>query len=241
MRGIEAAWLILLVDFKWDWSLPRSMAIFYPTSLKTNSSSSFSTRSDPRQIFFGLAPWWVVNMADKKILKPTDEKLLEYYSSWALSRGASGRRALEGVVTRVSTASAQFVFEEDRCFLCNHVFFFCLKIKNTVSKNYVEDVDSGVSATWARWHTARGARQLLDHFWVFHHLPIQVWSYCCKSNECADGLGLLCCPLSRSGSKGCWWAGVPLLGPWGTSTQSRHSKPSTQTDVVAGCECKAGE
>ncbi|XP_068090873.1 large ribosomal subunit protein uL15m [Hyperolius riggenbachi] len=38
-------------------------------------------RKDPRQIFFGLAPGWVVNMPEKKILKPTDERLLEYYSS----------------------------------------------------------------------------------------------------------------------------------------------------------------
>ncbi|KAM9308725.1 large ribosomal subunit protein uL15m [Gastrophryne carolinensis] len=38
-------------------------------------------RKDPRQIFYGLAPGWVVNMAEKKILKPTDEQLLAYYSS----------------------------------------------------------------------------------------------------------------------------------------------------------------
>lgn len=38
-------------------------------------------RKDPRQIFFGLSPGWVVNMADKKILKPTDDKLLRYYGS----------------------------------------------------------------------------------------------------------------------------------------------------------------
>lgn len=38
-------------------------------------------RKDPRQIFFGLSPGWVVNMADKKILKPTDEKVLHYYRS----------------------------------------------------------------------------------------------------------------------------------------------------------------
>ncbi|XP_077094062.1 large ribosomal subunit protein uL15m [Siphateles boraxobius] len=38
-------------------------------------------RKDPRQIFFGLSPGWVVNMADKKILKPTDDKVLRYYGS----------------------------------------------------------------------------------------------------------------------------------------------------------------
>ncbi|XP_059900619.1 large ribosomal subunit protein uL15m [Gadus macrocephalus] len=40
-----------------------------------------SSRKDPRQIFFGLSPGWVVNMADRKILKPTDEKLVQYYGS----------------------------------------------------------------------------------------------------------------------------------------------------------------
>ncbi|XP_056128319.1 39S ribosomal protein L15, mitochondrial [Rhinichthys klamathensis goyatoka] len=38
-------------------------------------------RKDPRQIFFGLAPGWVVNMADRKILKPTDDRVLRYYGS----------------------------------------------------------------------------------------------------------------------------------------------------------------
>ncbi|XP_037135711.1 39S ribosomal protein L15, mitochondrial [Syngnathus acus] len=40
-----------------------------------------AARKDVRQIFFGLAPGWIVNMAEKKILKPTDEKLLKYYAS----------------------------------------------------------------------------------------------------------------------------------------------------------------
>lgn len=38
-------------------------------------------RKNPRHIFFGLSPGWVVNMADKKILKPTDDKVLQYYGS----------------------------------------------------------------------------------------------------------------------------------------------------------------
>ncbi|GAA6106217.1 39S ribosomal protein L15, mitochondrial [Tachysurus ichikawai] len=38
-------------------------------------------RKDPRQIFFGLSPGWVVNLAEKKILKPTDKDVLKYYSS----------------------------------------------------------------------------------------------------------------------------------------------------------------
>nr|SVE84165.1 EOG090X03LH [Daphnia pulex] len=38
-------------------------------------------RKDPRQIFYGLNPGWVVNLKDKKIFEPEDEKLLEYYKT----------------------------------------------------------------------------------------------------------------------------------------------------------------
>lgn len=38
-------------------------------------------RKDPRQVFFGLEPGWVVNLRDKEILKPTDEELIEYYKN----------------------------------------------------------------------------------------------------------------------------------------------------------------
>lgn len=38
-------------------------------------------RKDPRQIFYGLHPGWVVNLKDKVILKPEDNELLEYYAS----------------------------------------------------------------------------------------------------------------------------------------------------------------
>ncbi|XP_049815117.1 39S ribosomal protein L15, mitochondrial [Schistocerca nitens] len=43
--------------------------------------SMFCMRKDPRQIFFGLEPGWVVNLPDKVILKPTDEQLKEFYKS----------------------------------------------------------------------------------------------------------------------------------------------------------------
>jgi len=36
-------------------------------------------RKDPRQVFYGLEPGWVVSMRDKCVLKPKDGKLLEYY------------------------------------------------------------------------------------------------------------------------------------------------------------------
>lgn len=41
----------------------------------------FMERKDPRQIFYGLEPGWVVNLREKSILKPKDEELLEYYKS----------------------------------------------------------------------------------------------------------------------------------------------------------------
>lgn len=38
-------------------------------------------RKDPRQIFFGLNPGWVVSLKDKAILKPKEEELLQHYAS----------------------------------------------------------------------------------------------------------------------------------------------------------------
>lgn len=38
-------------------------------------------RKDPRQVFFGLEPGWVVNLKDSTILKPKDEDLVQYYTS----------------------------------------------------------------------------------------------------------------------------------------------------------------
>ncbi|XP_055329172.1 39S ribosomal protein L15, mitochondrial-like [Paramacrobiotus metropolitanus] len=38
-------------------------------------------RKDPRQVFYGLEPGWVVNLTDKVVLKPTDELLRTYYQS----------------------------------------------------------------------------------------------------------------------------------------------------------------
>lgn len=38
-------------------------------------------RKDPRQLFYGLQPGWVVSLKDKVILKPKAEYLKEYYAS----------------------------------------------------------------------------------------------------------------------------------------------------------------
>ncbi|XP_014672732.1 PREDICTED: 39S ribosomal protein L15, mitochondrial-like [Priapulus caudatus] len=40
-----------------------------------------TTDKDPRQVFRGLEPGWIVNMADKVVLKPTDDKWQHYYRS----------------------------------------------------------------------------------------------------------------------------------------------------------------
>lgn len=62
--------------------LAKKYGYTLPDITKDELFKMLSMRKDPRQIFFGLAPGWIVNMADKKILKPTDERLLKYYSSW---------------------------------------------------------------------------------------------------------------------------------------------------------------
>lgn len=38
-------------------------------------------RKDPRQLFYGLHPGWVVNLKDKLILKPKSDYLKEFYAS----------------------------------------------------------------------------------------------------------------------------------------------------------------
>ncbi|XP_072267301.1 large ribosomal subunit protein uL15m [Pyxicephalus adspersus] len=61
--------------------LAQKYGYFLPDITKDELYEMLCQRKDPRQIFFGLSPGWVVNMAEKKILKPTDERLLAYYSS----------------------------------------------------------------------------------------------------------------------------------------------------------------
>lgn len=38
-------------------------------------------RKDPRQIWYGLEPGWVVNTKDEVILKPADQEYVEYYKA----------------------------------------------------------------------------------------------------------------------------------------------------------------
>lgn len=41
----------------------------------------FAMRKDPRQIWHGLEPGWVVNMKDRLVLKPTGKEWVDYYQS----------------------------------------------------------------------------------------------------------------------------------------------------------------
>lgn len=62
-------------------ALAQKYGYILPDISKDELYHMLAMRKDIRQIFFGLSPGWVVNMPEKKILKPTDEKLLKYYSS----------------------------------------------------------------------------------------------------------------------------------------------------------------
>ncbi|XP_030746798.1 39S ribosomal protein L15, mitochondrial [Sitophilus oryzae] len=63
----------LVLAQKYGYNLPK---------IENDSEYDMLTeRKDPRQIFYGLHPGWVVNLRDKIILKPKDEELLEYYAS----------------------------------------------------------------------------------------------------------------------------------------------------------------
>ncbi|XP_067836101.1 large ribosomal subunit protein uL15m [Heptranchias perlo] len=61
--------------------LAKKYGYILPDITKDELCSMLTMRKDPRQIFFGLAPGWVVNLPEKKILKPIDEELCNYYSS----------------------------------------------------------------------------------------------------------------------------------------------------------------
>lgn len=52
-----------------------------PDLSESDKLSLLLKRKDPRQIFFGLQPGWIVNLTEKKILKPKAAYLQEYYNS----------------------------------------------------------------------------------------------------------------------------------------------------------------
>ncbi|XP_063062142.1 large ribosomal subunit protein uL15m [Engraulis encrasicolus] len=62
-------------------ALAEKYGYVLPDLSKDELCKMLAMRKGVRQIFYGLSPGWIVNMAEKKILKPTDEKLLQYYSA----------------------------------------------------------------------------------------------------------------------------------------------------------------
>lgn len=63
----------LILSQKYGYTLP---------SLSESPHKELLTqRKDPRQVFYGLEPGWLVSLADKVILKPKDPELKKYYSS----------------------------------------------------------------------------------------------------------------------------------------------------------------
>jgi len=53
----------------------------YGYELVDNDDEFLKESKDPRQIFYGLHPGWVVNLADKVIYKPADPDLVEMYKN----------------------------------------------------------------------------------------------------------------------------------------------------------------
>ena len=55
---------------------------YEPPNYDANEQNElFQMRKDPRQIYFGLSPGWIVCMKDKCIIKPKDAEYEEYYQS----------------------------------------------------------------------------------------------------------------------------------------------------------------
>ncbi|CAF0777499.1 unnamed protein product [Didymodactylos carnosus] len=63
--------------------LAQKFGYTIPDISKTNPSlyNMLRLRKDPRQIFYGLEPGWVINLKDKSIHKPKDEKYEKFYHS----------------------------------------------------------------------------------------------------------------------------------------------------------------
>ena len=51
----------------------------YGYEVKEVTEEMLKMTKDPRQVFYGLEPGWVVNLKDKVIYKPVDRELDQYY------------------------------------------------------------------------------------------------------------------------------------------------------------------
>ncbi|XP_035208650.1 39S ribosomal protein L15, mitochondrial-like, partial [Stegodyphus dumicola] len=62
-------------------ALAQKYGYILPDISKDPEFEMLTTRKDPRQVFFGLEPGWLINLKDSTILRPTDEVLKAYYKS----------------------------------------------------------------------------------------------------------------------------------------------------------------
>jgi len=69
----KISWERLVLAQKYGYTLPKIE--------EDPHYKMLTLRKDPRQVFYGLEPGWVVNLTDKVILKPTDPELQEYYKT----------------------------------------------------------------------------------------------------------------------------------------------------------------
>lgn len=69
----EISWQRLVLSQKFGYKLPKIE--------EDPQYEMLMQRKDPRQIFFGLEPGWVVNLKDKIILKCLDPTVNEYFKS----------------------------------------------------------------------------------------------------------------------------------------------------------------
>ena len=57
----------------------KLLAQKYGYELPESDNPLMKIKKDPRQIFYGLEPGWLINLRDKEILRPTDKEYIEYY------------------------------------------------------------------------------------------------------------------------------------------------------------------
>lgn len=69
----KVSWERLVLSQKYGYVLPKIE--------EDPDYEMLTLRKDPRQIFYGLEPGWVVSLRDKAILKPTSDYLKEFYAS----------------------------------------------------------------------------------------------------------------------------------------------------------------
>uniref|UniRef100_A0A1B6CJR2 Large ribosomal subunit protein uL15m n=1 Tax=Clastoptera arizonana TaxID=38151 RepID=A0A1B6CJR2_9HEMI len=69
----KVSWERLVLAQKYGYKLPKIE--------EDPEYNMLTMRKDPRQIFYGLEPGWLVSLVDKNILKPKDSELQQYYKT----------------------------------------------------------------------------------------------------------------------------------------------------------------